>query len=178
MLSVNLRQTTSLQNKNRRFSLMSILIIPMVHLFVAFASRRCHIVYPAKRPLFDLVCQPSEKIESRPKLILRLCRRDVHHYCRARGSEKGGYERRNGWIPRFPIVLKSVEVKSKLYELSSSFSLFPFLLLPSPFCDREREREREGRSGGESFDVLTAETKWPACSWGRDLCVRYATPNQ
>jgi len=67
---------------------MSILIIPVVHLFVAFASRRCHIVYPAKRPLFDPVCQPSKKIESRPKLISCLCRRDVHHYCRVRGSEK------------------------------------------------------------------------------------------
>ena len=160
---------------------MSILIIPVIDLFVAFAFRRCHIVYPAKRPLFDPVCQPSEKIESRPKLISCLCRRDVHDYCRARGSEKSR-GKRDGWIPRFPIVLKSVEVKSKLYELSL---LYAFLPLFSPFCartqEREREREREG-GGGEtmvgSFDVLIAETKWPACSWGLDLCKRYATPNQ
>lgn len=132
-------------------------------------------MYPAKRLLFDPVCQPSEKIESRPKLISCLCRRDVHHYCRARGSKKGGYERRDGWIPRFPIVLKSVEVKSKLYELSFFLPLSSSFLLSLLFSLLQ-EREREGRTGGGSFDVLTAETKWPACSPGDPCMIRNPEP--
>jgi len=67
----------------------------------------------------------------------------VHDYCRARGSEKGR-GKRDGWIPRFPIVLKSVEVKSKLYELSLLYTSFSLSFLPFA-RERERERERKKR---------------------------------
>lgn len=76
--------------------------------------------------------------------FVTLCRKDAHHYRRTRGSEKQGKREGMGGIPRFPIVLKSVEAKGKLYELSV-----------------ETKRERK-RSNGGSFDVFVGETKWPA----------------
>lgn len=119
----------------------------------------------------------SRRIESRPKLILCLCREGERERRREENGEgregrsKKGHQRRDG-IPRFPIVLKSVEAKSKLCEAPlppSSLSLstvpsacsFYLSIAPSlsvPLMARE--------SDGRSFDVFAAETGRPARSRG------------
>lgn len=100
----------------------------------------------------------SRRIESRPKLILCLCRERERERRREENGEgregrsKKGHQRRDG-IPRFPIVLKSVEAKSKLCEASlppSSLSLSLdgsisslFLSFNSPLSVRPSHGERK-----------------------------------
>lgn len=147
----------SSRNKYRCcFSLTSIRIAPAAARFLpVFASRGRHIEYPAKRTCAGAHQSASSKPASQPARFaenrvsfetnfvpLSRKRREEEERARERNRDREGREIQKGEapeegrIPRFPIVLKSIEAKSKLCMSSpcSSSSIFPSFSRSHPLC--------------------------------------------